>query len=156
VVETDRERVPVEPGEARWYRNRLTSEFRAILPGWAWNGREIPRFKPAFSQFIPDRSRRIWVRRQGPGIPVEGCDEDPEDASEFYRNPCWKDSFLFDVFDLAGRYLGEVAVPDGLQSRPEPYIEGDLMVALIQDDEGVQYVKRYRLVLPAGAERQTP
>ena len=149
VVEKSWERIPVDPGEARWYRNRLIADFRTVLPGWAWNGREIPRHKPAFAQLIPDQSNRIWVRRQGPGINIEGCDENPEDSSEFLRNPCWKDSFTFDVFDLNGQYLGEVDVPDGLLPRPEPFIEGDMMVALLQDEEGVQYVKRYRLVLPA-------
>jgi hypothetical protein len=152
VVETTRERVPVEPGEARWYRNRLIADFRTVLPGWAWSSRrEVPRFKPAYAQFIPDESRRIWVRRQGPGINVEGCDENPADSSEFERNPCWEDSFLFDVFDLSGRYLGEVEIPDGLLPRPEPFIEGDMVVALLQDDDGVQFVKRYRLSLPEGA-----
>jgi len=150
VVETTSERVPVDSGEARWYRNRLIANFRTVLPGWAWNGREIPRIKPAYAQLIPDHSRRVWVRRQGPGIKVEGCDENPRDASRFYSDPCWKDSFIFDVFDLDGRYLGAVDVPDGLLARPEPFIEGDMMVALVQDKEGVQYVKRYRLVLPAG------
>ncbi len=94
VVETTRERVPVDPGEARWYRNRLIADFRTVLPGWAWSSRrKVPRFKPAYAQFIPD----------------------------------------------------------GLLPRPEPYIEGDMVVALIQDDDGVQYVKRYRLSLPEGA-----
>ncbi|MFC1559106.1 6-bladed beta-propeller [Gemmatimonadota bacterium] len=148
VVETTSERVPVEPGEARWYRNRLIADFRTVLPGWAWPaGRGIPRFKPAYAQLIPDQSRRVWVRRQGPGINIEGCDENPEDSSRFYSDPCWQDTFTFDVFDLDGRYLGEVDVPDGLLARPDPYIEGDMMVALVQDEEGVQYVKRYRLVL---------
>jgi len=150
VVEKSWERIPIDPGEARWYRNRLIADFRTVLPGWAWNGREIPRHKPAFAQLIPDQSERIWVRRQGPGINVEGCDENPEDSSEFLRNPCWQDTFTFDVFDLNGRYLGAVDVPDGLLPRPEPFIEGDMMVALLQDEEGVQYVKRYRLVLSSG------
>jgi hypothetical protein len=153
VVEKSWDKVSVEPGESRWYRNRLIADFRNVLPGWAWNGRDIPRYKPAFAQFIPDHSERIWVRRHGPGIKIEDCDENPDDSSEFYRNPCWKETFTFDVFELNGRYLGRVEVPEGMEPRPEPYIKDNMMVALIQDDLGVQYVKRYRLVLPSTEDK---
>lgn len=152
VVEMNWDKVQVEPGEARWYRARTTAELRTTLPGWAWNGKEVPGHKPAFASFIPDRSGRVWVRRQGPGIHLEGGDEDPEDSSDFYRNPCWKDTFTFDVFDLDGRFLGSVGIPDGLIPRPEPYVEDDMVIALIEDEDGVQYVKRYRLVLPSDGD----
>lgn len=153
IVEKVWERVPVESAEARWYRARTTAELRTTLPGWAWNGREIPRHKPAYSDFIPDRNGRIWVRRQGPGIHLEDGIDHPEDRAQFFTNPSWKETFIFDVFDLNGRFLGSVETPDGLQSNPDPFIDDDMMIALVQDDDGIQHVKRYHLVLPAGDEQ---
>jgi len=152
VVEKKWDKVQVQLDEARWYHDRSTAQFRGIMPGWAWNGPEVPRYKPAFVGLLPDRSGRIWVRRQGPGIHLEGCDEHPEDSSAFYRNPCWKETFFFDVFDMNGRFLGRVDMPDNLQPRPRPFIEGDLFLAMIEDDDGVPYMKRYRLELPASTD----
>jgi hypothetical protein len=100
----------------------------------------------------PDLNGRIWVLRQGPGIYHEGCDEKPEDSSAFYRNPCWTESYFFDVFDMNGRYLGRVDLPDRLLTRPQPFIDGDLFLGMVEDEEGTPYVKRYRLLLPSSAE----
>ncbi len=153
VVEKTWERVPVLADEARWYRDRTTADLRTTLPGWAWNGPEVPRQKPAFADFIPDRSGRLWVRRQGPGVHLEEGDDHPRDRADFYARPAWRETFTFDVFDLEGRFLGSVPIPDGFQSSPEPFIVDDLVLALVEDDEGVQYVRRYRLVIPSIPER---
>jgi len=151
VVEMNWDRVPVDPAEARWYRARTTAELRTTLPGWAWNGREIPRYKPAYDELFPDRSGRIWLQRQGPGAHLVDGIDDPDDRAEFTTHPAWKETYTFDVFDLEGRYLGPVDAPEGFQFITDPFIEDDMVIALVQDNDGVQYVKRYRLVLPEGA-----
>jgi hypothetical protein len=148
VVERDYTAVPVERKEADWYERYTIADMREIQPGWAWNGKGIPGHKPAFGRIIADRSNRIWVRRQGPGIRLEGCIENPKDRVEFLTNPCWRDSYIMDVFDLNGRFLGEVDAPDGINERIQPFIEGDMFIAVLEDDEGAPVVKRYRLVLP--------
>jgi hypothetical protein len=142
----------VESDEQKWYKARAVANFRSMIPGWVWNGREVPNYKPPFDELLADRDGRIWVRRLGPGIHLEGCDPEPEDSSDFYSNPCWQETYIMDVFDIEGRFLGAVDIPEGFQSYPEPYIHGDMVLAVIEDDEGVEYVKRFRLQLPAEKE----
>ena len=60
--------------------------------------------------------------------------------------------YSFDVFDLEGRFLGAVDAPEGFQYLTDPFIRDDMVLALVQSDEGVQYVKRYRLVTPADTD----
>jgi len=154
VVEKEWDKVPVLAEEARWYRDRSTASFRREAPGWAWNGPPIPNYKPAFDRFIPDRNGRIWVRRPGPGIHLEGGDDHPEDSSAFYRNPAWKETFTMDVFDEEGRFLGELELPDGFQTSPQPFINGEIVIAVVEGDDDVPYIKRFRLELPASVPEQ--
>ncbi|MFC1559107.1 6-bladed beta-propeller [Gemmatimonadota bacterium] len=147
-IEREWEKIPVEPGEQRWYRARATANMRSMAPGWAWNGREVPNFKPPFDGFMTDPDGRIWVLRQGPGIPVEGCDPDPDDRVDFRSNPCWLETWFVDVFDNDGRFLGEVDLPEGFLTYPEPFIQGSTVIAQSEGEDGVPLVKRYRLVLP--------
>lgn len=147
-IERDWDPVRVDPDEAGWLRRRLMSELRMTQPGWAWRGRGIPGYKPPFDSILADRSRRIWVRRQGAGALLPGCIPEPEDRTEFSTNPCWRDSFFFDVFDEDGRFLGDVEIPEGFQRSPVPFIEDDLVLAVVEGEDGTPYVKRYRLVIP--------
>ena len=154
VVEKSWEKVPVEPAEGRWYKARATANMRGMAPGWVWNGKEVPDFKPPFEDLLADADGRIWVRRPGPGIYQEGCDDDPEDSSKFYSNPCWRETFTMEVFDIDGRFLGPVEIPEGFQSYPEPYIQGALVLAVVEGEEGIECVKRFRLQLPEADDLQ--
>jgi len=128
--------VPVQPEESRWHYETLTERMRRSDPGWIWRGPSIPEHKPAFESFIPDWSGRIWVVRRGPGVSPNGTDE-------------WRDTALLDVFEeQTGRYLGEVRVPPGLRFSPEPCIRNDLCIAYCQDEEGVPYIRCFRIELP--------
>ena len=154
VIEKEWERIPIESAEQKWYKARATANMRGMIPGWVWNGREIPNHKPPFEDLLADGDGRIWVRRPGPGIQLQGCDPEPEDSSDFQRNPCWQETFTMEVFDIEGRFLGKVDIPEGFQSYPEPYIDGDLVLAVIEGDEGVEYVKRFRLQPPEKGNQQ--
>jgi hypothetical protein len=148
-IEREWEPVPVEAGERQWYRARATANMRSMAPGWAWsNRRDVPTVKPPFDGFIADPDGRVWVIRQGPGIEVEDADPDPEDRTEFYSDPRWLETWFVDVFDLEGRFLGEVDLPEGFRTYPEPFIRGSTVIAHSMGDDGVPTVKRYRLVLP--------
>ena len=148
MVERVCELIRVLPEEGRWHRDAAAANMVNQFPGWAWNGREVPGSKPAFARFVPDRSGRVWVLRQGPGRRVEGGIEDPFEEEQWWSNPLWRDTQLVDVFDMEGRYLGEVDLPDDIRFRPQPVIDGDMVVCYTEDEEGVPYVKRFRLVLP--------
>ncbi len=146
VIEWVREPVPFEPDEWRWYRNRTIASIRLSQPGWAWTGRAIPSRKPAFDALIPDRNGWIWVRRPGPGIRLEEGDPEPDTYAEYERHPCWAESFSLDVFEETGRYLGEVMLPEGFQTDPQPFIDADMIIALVRGSDDVPTVRRYRLV----------
>ena len=144
--------VPVEEDEARWHRKFLILMNRLVEPGWVWRGPPVPGHKPAYSQFVCDRNHRIWIIRPGPGERVEGGTEDSPDVMDFWRNPLWRDTVLVDVFEESGRYLGRVKPPPGIRFfLPQAYIDGDMVIAVVEAADGVSYVKRFRLLLPEDA-----
>ncbi len=153
VVERASEPIRVHPEEGRWHRDAATANMVNQFPGWVWgNAREVPGTKPSFVGFYPDRSGRIWVMRQGPGERLEGGVEDPFEDEGWWSNPLWRDTQLVDVFDIDGRYLGEVDLPEHVRFRPQPAIDGETIVCYSEDEEGMPFVKRYRLVLPGEEE----
>ncbi|MFC1530555.1 6-bladed beta-propeller [Gemmatimonadota bacterium] len=155
VVEREYEPVPVDPAEERWYFDAYTANMRNTQPGWAWNGAQIPNHKAAYDGLYPDLSDRVWVRRPGPGvIKPDGVEEPLRDERSWWRNPYWADSYLVDVFEFEGRFLGEVDIPDGFDFDRMPYIRNEMVIALVEGADGTPYVKRYRLVLPGGEADQ--
>jgi len=59
-----------------------------------------------------------------------------------------------EVFGAEGRYLGEIEVPARFKIVPAPYIRGDQVIAVVEDDAGTIMVKRYRLILPRERDPQ--
>ncbi len=147
VIERTVEPVPIEPEEQDWYRRRLTARIRRTDPGWNWRGEPIPDSKPFFDDLVPDREGRLWVLRRGPGIRLEEGNAAAETYDEFVAAPCWRESWTFDVFEVSGRFLGSVTVPDGFRSFPQPDIVGDRILCLVHDENDVPRVKRFRLDL---------
>ena len=145
---------PVYEEEAEWYRRRTIASVRQ-WPGfgtWNWDGAEMPTTKPAFSELIPVLSGDIWVARQGPGERLPDCVADPieEGAEDARERPCWRDTWIIDVFGADGRYLGDVAPIHHLWpiAAATTFVRGSAVVAAIEDEAGTIMVKRYRLVLP--------
>ena len=153
IIERDHEPTEVQADEKLWYERAKIAQMRNIQPGWVWNGPNIRNHKPAYDVLHPDLSDRIWVRRPGPGVQQLDGTEDPLAGGDWYRNPRWVDSFYLDVFSDDGRFLGEVVIPEGFQFTPPPYIKDDMVIGLIEDEEGFQTVKRFRLVLPGSDDR---
>jgi hypothetical protein len=81
----------------------------------------IPRYLPPISWVYADEDGRIyvstWQRDQETGIS------------------------LFNIFDPEGRYLCDYRIP----GEPIVFKNGKLY-AIVQDDEGIQYIKRYRMI----------
>ena len=145
IVDRYWEPVPVAADEASAYRDGAMAFMRQIDPGWVWSAPDTPATKPAFERFIPSRSGEVWVVRPGPGVPVAGCNPEADpDGNDL--SPCWEQARIFDVFGADGRYLGTVDVPDELRLDPLPWIDGDTVVAVVEDEAGTIRVKRYRLV----------
>ena len=151
VVQHQSTPVDVAPDETNWYRRRATAQMRGVDPSWVWNGPEIPATKPAFSQLISSRSGEIWVLRPGPGERIDPCNEAAENSQDFAAEPCWREQNTLDVFGADGRYLGPIEVPRGMSFYPTPYIDGNVLIARVEDANGTIYVKRFRRVI-----RQAP
>jgi hypothetical protein len=151
VVEKYWQPVPIDAEYRDWRRKTITALGRRFDPGWTWNGAGMPKERPAYASLIADRSGATWVARYGAAIRVGEC-ADPlaEDAaSTASSEPCWQDTFVLDVFDAEGRFLGEVDAPPGVTPNPvRMHIDGDRVVAVCENEEGVYQVKRYRLVRP--------
>ena len=146
-VEKAEEPVPVDADEGRWYRDRLTRFWREMVPEFVWRD-EVPRTKPAFVALMPDRDDRVWVLRELAGVPLAGCDPNPDDFSGFIERPCWRQPYVLDGFGADGRYLGRIRVPDETRVDLPPFIAGDAMITVAEDAAGTIMVKRYRLVRP--------
>ncbi len=129
----------------------MIADLRRGDPSWTWNGPLIPEHKPAYTRFLPDRSGRVWLVREGPSERVSGdCTDDFSDPDNVRRNyqPCWVAATFLDAFDPEGRYLGEVELPRGAAVSMEAFIRDDVVVVPAVDEAGTIMVKRYRLVLP--------
>jgi len=156
VVERFWEPVAVPAEHQEWQRRFTVAQLRDIgMGGLSWDGAGIPDHKPAFDVLHATLSGEVWVARDGPSERIPDCANDPLEAgaAESGARPCWRAELLLDVFSADGRYLGSVEVPLGLQrSANSLFVDGDRIVAVVQDEAGTIMVKRYRLVLP---EEQT-
>ena len=90
----------------------------------------IPATKPAFDDFVIDDDGYIWVQMV----------TEPENEGR-----------LFDDFDPAGRYLGEVLAPFSVELNPAPIFRDGYMYAVSEDELEVPFVLRARIERPEGS-----
>ena len=88
----------------------------------------IPDAKPAVQGFFVTDDGYLWVSATR------------ADTSETNR--------VFEIFDPEGRYLGELRLPFAMLSNPAPLLGRDRIVAVTQDEFGVPYIVRARIVRP--------
>ena len=152
LVERYWEPTPVAAEHKEWERRRTIARMRIILgTDVVLAGSEIPDHKPAYADLIPTLSGETWVARQGISERLTDCAEDPLEAGAqaAFERPCWTDRQVVDVFSDDGRYLGDLGLPPGMQlSRLHTFVDGRLVVSVVQGANGTIMVKRYRLVLP--------
>jgi len=171
IVERTWEPVPVESEEAAFRSKLAAQQISQMAPDFRLDPSEVPDHKPAFTGFRPDRSGRVWVERQGAGWQDPNCTEvgagtqmtmmmtssgdtnvsiggaPGGSPSEFGEDECWSDVALFDVFEIAtGEFLGTVEAPEP-GFRVPLFVEGDTVLASVQDEMGIARLKKYRLVI---------
>ncbi len=149
--------VLVTPEELDWHRRYTFAGYRRLAEELGdryeldWDGDNIPAHKPAYVSFAPTTTGGVWLFRHGPDAPSD-CEMTPEAAAAESDFTLWQDcsfpSLTIDAFDRDGRYLGEVT---GLNMwLRTPFVGSDTVLNIEQDEAGTVFVKRYRLVLPAG------
>jgi len=141
------EPVAIGGAERSWHIEQVTAQMREGNPEWVWEGPDMATVKPAYNQLIPDNSGRIWVGRPGEGIENADCEKDLETG--IWDPVCWTDARIYDVFDLEGAFLGSIDAPAGFRVTQQSWIDGDEVIATVEDDMGVITVKKYRLVISA-------
>lgn len=138
---------PVLSVERAWQPEPVDREF--ISWYLLVYGSERSATYPAYVGFAAAASGEIWVARPGPVRRVADCEADLTNLEAARANPCWRPTFLADVFGADGRYLGPVDLPDDvLPVAQRLHIDGDRVLAVSVDEQGVSRVKRFRLVLP--------
>ena len=120
IVERSYERIRLSRGDsavqqAERLKKRLTRGSADI---------STPKYRKIFHGFVVDDEDYLWVM----------LSRDPD-----------ADSTTFDVFDPAGRYMGDVVVPHRVEPRPPPIIRGDKMAFATKDELDVEYVVRMRV-----------
>jgi hypothetical protein len=139
--------------EATFYTWRRKSAGMCIaeLREFRHRREENIKRKKRVADLSPDKHGETWVRRSGPSRSLPGCIEEPaEDPRHAWERPCWRAETILNVFGRDGRYLGQVETPPGLRPAPpsNPFVRGDRLYAVVEDDAGTIMVNRYRLVLP--------
>ena len=88
----------------------------------------IPDTKPVTSSFFCDDEGNLWVRR---------LTESPED-----------EGYLFDLFDVDGRFQGAIRLPFSLESNPEPIVRNGLLYGITTDELGAENIVRAQIGKP--------
>jgi hypothetical protein len=103
----------------------IRPERRAAMRAYL-DATEHPPTKPAYHRFLVDAAGNLWVGEYR-------VDTAP--------------SRQWQIIAPDGRWLGTVTIPEGFK----PYDIGqDVMMGVITDDLGVEYVQRHRIVKPGG------
>jgi len=134
--------IAVTREEASDYQKSITSFMRAIDASWSWRGPSIPQRKPAFRRIFVGDDGRIWIglhttAELNRAVNISSTSNLVEATNR------WIEPGIFDVFEVDGRYLGQVRFPRDI----EPYrARGDTVIAITVDGDGFQSVRRFRLL----------
>ena len=120
-----RDRVPVTESDVEQVIESLVELGQGTAADWRqWRDEmEAPAFEPAFDQLLADADGILWAQR----FTADLLTREP---------PSW------DVFDLAGTWLGVVATPGGMTVTS---IRDGLVAGVYRDELGVEYVSVHRL-----------
>lgn len=146
-VEREVEPVAVSPAEAAQERAYVTKGLQWLDPAWTWTGPDIPQSKPLLSQLFTGHDGSLWALREGEAVDGEDPDYQPNEASSVERR--LRSRLRFDVFTATGEFLGTLALPIGVQLRPQPVFSASGFVALEIDAVGVPRIVRYTVKTPA-------
>jgi len=88
----------------------------------------LPDVKPAIQSLFVSQDGHLWVEPTSAGAADRGR--------------------VFEIFDPEGRFLGGLRLPFALAGNALPLIRADRIVAMTQDESGVPYLVRARIIKP--------
>ena len=124
-VTLDHDPIPVTPADLEEVRENLSWFTRQ---GGKIDWSKIPDTKPVTSTFFCDDEGNLWVMR------LTGLPED--------------EGYLFDLFDVDGRFLGAIRLPFSLESNPEPIVRNGMLYGVTTDELGAENIVRARIGKP--------
>ena len=124
-VTLDHDPIPVTPAELEEVGENLSWFTRQ---GGKIDWSKIPDTKPVTSSFFCDDEGNLWVRR---------LTDSPED-----------EGFLFDLFDVDGRFLGAIRLPFSLESNPDPIVRNGLLYGITTDELGAENIVSAQILKP--------
>jgi hypothetical protein len=139
--------VPVRPEEAEELRSSVSERMARTQPGWQWNGPAIPREKPYYSLLTVSADGRIWVRRHVPAQTLESNPQGRTSAQPAPTPPTWYEPAVYDVFEVDGRFLGEVRLPQDVAPTPLAASRNHVWLSTM-GALGVPQVLRYSIRFP--------
>ena len=124
-VTLDHDPIPVTPAELEEVGENLSWFTRQ---GGKIDWSKIPDTKPVTSSFFCDDEGNLWVMR------LTGSPED--------------EGYIFDLFDVDGRFLGAIRLPFSLESNPEPIVRNGLLYGITTDELGAENIVSAQILKP--------
>ncbi len=139
---------PVSAAEHAATRDRIETRMREVDPGWSWNGRDVPRVKPLYTEIDVGQDGRIWLTRDITPLPQPRAPSTGRTGGSASTGPSPDEPFaakptLFDVFEPDGRFIGAVQAPPMVTLM---VMRGEHVWGTFRDSNDVEFVKRYRIV----------
>lgn len=142
--------VRLDPAERRNYQEVTDARLRAPNVRTTGGSTTVPAVKPYFRDLLPDADGRIWVQLHSPGEEYQPPSQPQRPGMPAVPPLRWRERPLFDLFQLDGTYLGQVALPARTWFRDA---RGDRIWVMQVGEDGEQYVVRYRMIWSGGEIR---
>jgi len=142
VITHEVERKPVEESDRNSILSALQEQYAqfGVPPAQIeqiMQGIGFADFYPAFGQLFLGPDETLWVQKiRSARDMAEGAEEGFEFDAQDIGSPEWE------VFDVEGRFMGVVVLPEGFQP---VNVKGDLLYGVWRDELDVQYIMRLRV-----------
>ncbi|MEO7521419.1 MAG: 6-bladed beta-propeller [Gemmatimonas sp.] len=100
----------------------------------------IPRVKPAYSEFRTDIDGRVWVRRYVTAVKRASAERAKGDNRP---QRTWREQPTYDVFEADGRFMGTIVLPWNASFEEA---SGTAVYITLEGADGEEIVARYRIV----------
>jgi hypothetical protein len=136
--------VPIDPEERRDRERYMQNQLRRAQGERTGSLGPVPMVKPILSSIHVGDDGRIWASLHAES---ERFEPTPTTLSsgEVVEGVPWRQTFVYDVFQPNGVYLGRVSFPQGLG---RARFRGDEAWGFVRDEQGITTLKRYRIHWP--------